>query len=150
MGETPVIDGYYSDYTDCFTVVSGVITSVNSCTSGTTTGQVFINNVDTSGGTIIYVKVNGVDIISSPGDFPVLNGQTIIGSYGPAVFGLSTVEVYIGGTIAMDAPINLVLNNGYTNCLISIGTAPDTFTGVDLSTNANITISLQPQGSSCL
>jgi len=33
MGITPVVDGYYSDYTDCFEVVSGVITSVNSCPS---------------------------------------------------------------------------------------------------------------------
>ena len=32
MGLTPVIDGYYSDYTDCFQVVSGVITAVSSCT----------------------------------------------------------------------------------------------------------------------
>lgn len=32
MGLTPVVDGYYSDYTDCFQVVSGVITAVSSCT----------------------------------------------------------------------------------------------------------------------
>lgn len=31
-GVTPVIDGYYSDYTDCFTVVSGIITNISSCT----------------------------------------------------------------------------------------------------------------------
>lgn len=31
MGLTPVVDGYYSDYTDCFQVVSGVITAVSTC-----------------------------------------------------------------------------------------------------------------------
>lgn len=32
MGLTPVVDGYYSDYTDCFQVVNGVIIAVSSCT----------------------------------------------------------------------------------------------------------------------
>ena len=31
MGITPVVDGYYSDYTNCFQVVSGEITAVSSC-----------------------------------------------------------------------------------------------------------------------
>jgi hypothetical protein len=49
MGTTPVIDGYYSDYTSCFAVTSGVIASVNSCTSGVTSYQYLVNASATNG-----------------------------------------------------------------------------------------------------
>ena len=131
-------------------------TNIGACGGLTTTttttmagaGLVYISNFDTLGGTVLDVRVNGVSIIVTSGGFPAAAGENIIGYYGPAVPGLSTVEVNV--SVATDAPINLGLNNGYTDCLIGTGTSYVEFINVDLSTNANITISLQPQGSSCL
>lgn len=125
-------------------------TSTSSTTTTTTTaaqgtGQVFINNVDTFG-SIGDVQVNTSSIFITSGAFPVLGGENAQGNYGPSIPGLSTVGVFV--SVATDAPVNLSLNTGYNDCLITTGYVE--FIGVDLSTNANITISLQPQGSSCL
>jgi hypothetical protein len=50
--------------------------------------------------------------------------------------------------VSTDAPVNLSLNTGYNECILTPGYVE--FIGVDLSTNADITITLQPQGSTCL
>jgi len=115
----------------------------------TGTGLVYVSVSQTNlDGLVTNVKVNGIDIITLPlqGNFPVSSGNSLVGSYGSAIPNLSTVEVYI--SVATDAPINLSLNTGYTDCIIGTGTAPTIFTGVDLSTNANIVIVLQQEGTS--
>ena len=53
MGITPVVDGYYSDYTNCFQVVSGVITAVSTCPSIYYVGQSAL------GGIIAYILEPG-------------------------------------------------------------------------------------------
>jgi len=120
-------------------------TCLSACTLTEGTGQVFINNVDTFG-SINDVQVNTSSIFVTSGTFPVLGGENAIGNYGGAIAGLSTVGVFV--SVSTAAPVNLSLSTGYNDCLITTGYVE--FTGVDLSTNANITISLQPQGSSCL
>jgi hypothetical protein len=120
-------------------------TTTTTTTSPVGSGLVFINNFDTFG-SIGDVQVNTISIFVTSGAFPVLGGENAIGNYGGAIPGLSTVGVFV--SVATDAPINLTLSTGYTDCLITTGYVE--FTGVDLSTNPNITITLQPQGSACL
>lgn len=127
------------------TTTTVLATTTTTTTTASGTGVVSIGNVDASG-SITDVKVNTTSVISTSGAFPILNAEIFTGSYGPAIPGLSTVQVYT--SVATDAPISLSLNTGYTDCLISTGYVE--FTGVDLSTNANLTITLQPQGTLCL
>lgn len=129
---------------------STTTTSTSTSTTTTTTtisegsGLVFVSSID-SFGSVGDVTVNSTSIFVITGDFPVNNGEEFVGSYGLAIPGLSTVGVII--SVPTEAPINLALSTGYTDCLITPGYVE--FTGVDLSTNPNITITLQPQGSLC-
>jgi hypothetical protein len=120
--------------------------SVTNCCSST--GQVAIINDDFAG-TINDVEVNFSPIFISVGTFPVPGGGVASGNYGLAIPGLSTVGVYV--TISTDTAVILSLSTGYNVCVeasASIGYAE--FTGVDLSSNADITITLQPDGSMCV
>ena len=135
-------------------VMSYPTTTTSTTTSTTTTttetpgmGQVDIINNDIAG-TIDDVEVNSSAIFINYGSFPVPGGGIAIGNYGYGVLGLSTVGVYV--TIGSNTAVNLSLSTGYTDCIEaswSLGYVE--FIGVDLSSNADITITLQPEGSAC-
>jgi hypothetical protein len=67
------------------------------------------------------------------------------GSYGGSIPGLSTVGVFV--SVAFDVPIYLALNNSFVECITTPGYVE--FTNIDLSTNANITITMDQQGTAC-
>ena len=141
---TNYIDINLSNITTTTTTSSSSTTTTTTTTSIPEEGQVFINNNDFSG-TIVDIQVNSISILVPSDTFPILAGQSAIGAYTAPAAASSTIKVFFSVTI--DAPVNISLSTGYNNCIL--GTSSVEFTGVDLSTSANITIELQPQGSSC-
>lgn len=120
--------------------------SINNCCDPIV-GQVTIqnNNVFGVGSSIDNVQVNLTDVIILIGSTPVYGEQTAKGTYGAAIPGLSTVEVYTSGITV--APVSLLLNGVFTDCLITSGYIQ--FLNVDLSANPNIKITLDQSGQSC-
>lgn len=110
MGTTPVIDGYYSDYTGCFAVSGGVITSVNSCTSGVTSYQYLVNASATNGfatqspacsGNTIYPIWSSVSSISG-----ITSGTTLYSDVNLTSVWVGQTEWYGIGTSYGGTPLS--------------------------------------------
>ena len=135
--------GVCTNYKD---IILPTITTTTSSTSTTTTtttlipegGQIFINNNDFSG-TITDIQINSVKIFVSPDTFPILAGQSAVGTYMTPASASSTIKVFF--SVAVNAAVQIFLRTGYTAC--ASGTDFVEFTGVDLSSSANITVELQ-------
>ena len=103
-----------------------------------------MNNNDSSG-TITDVQVNSMSIVVPLDTFPILAGQSAVGTYMTPASASSTIKVFF--SVATNAAIQMSLGTEYTAC--ASGTGFVEFTGVDLSSSANITVELHPQGSYC-
>ena len=143
--------GVCTNYIDInLSTITTTTTSSSSSTTTTTTTtipenrKVYIDNNDYSG-TIVDIQVNSISILVPSGTFPILAGQSAIGAYTAPAATSSTIKVFF--SVVIGAPVNISLSTGYNNCVL--GTSSVEFTGVDLSTSANITIELQPQGLFC-
>ena len=130
--------------------ITTTTTSSSSTTTTTTTtsipeeGQVFINNNDFSG-TITDIQTNSVEVLVPSGTFPILAGQSAVGAYTTPASASSTIKVFF--SVVIDTSVQISLSTGYTACASGKGFVE--FTGVDLSSSANITVELQQQGSYC-
>ena len=144
--------GVCTNYIDItLSTITTTTTSSSSSTTTTTTttipenGKVYIDNNDSSG-TITDIQVNSISILVPPDTFPILAGQSAMGAYTEPASKSSTIKVFF--SVVTDTSVRISLSTGYTACASAIGSVE--FTGVDLSTSANITIELELQGSSCL
>ena len=143
--------GVCTNYIDItLSTITTTTTSSSSSTTTTTTttipenGKVYIGNNDSSG-TITDVQVNSMSIVVPLDTFPILAGQSALGTYMTPASASSTIKVFF--SVATNTAIQIYLSTGYTDC--ASGTGFVEFTGVDLSSSANITVELQRQGSSC-
>lgn len=129
LGTTPVIDGYYSDYTGCFAVSGGVITSVNSCTSGVTSYQYLVNASATNGfatqspactGNTTYPIWSSVSNISD-----ITSGTTLYGDVNLTSTWTGQAEWYGIGTSYGGAPLSgyQITNSGVVTS-IGVCTVP--------------------------
>jgi hypothetical protein len=128
-------------------------TTLAPTTTTTTTippgGQVTMINLDNTGD-IDDVQVDFNPILVSPGTFPVLPNTTGVGNYGVGIPAFSQVQVNVS-SVFMYTAINLSLSTGYTACFAVDPMAGFViFSGVDLSTNPDITITLELQGTACV
>lgn len=143
LGTTPVINGYYSDYTGCFAVSGGVITSVNSCTSGVTSYQYLVNASATNGfatqspactGNTIYPIWSSVSNISS-----ITSGTTLYGDVNLTSPWVGQTEWYGLGTSYGGSPLSgyQITNSGIVSlidtcpCCGDISLVASNYTGVD-------------------
>ena len=146
--------GVCTNYIDItLSTITTTTTSSSSSTTTTTTttipenGKVYIDNNDSSG-TIIDIQVNSKSILVPLDTFPILAGQSAVGAYTTPASASSTIKVFF--SVVTDTSVRISLSTGYTACAAcASGIGSVEFTGVDLSTSANITIELQLQGSSC-
>ena len=143
--------GVCTNYIDItLSTITTTTTSSSSSTTTTTTttipenGKVYIDNKDYSG-TITDIQVNSRSILVPLDTFPILAGQSAMGEYTEPASISSTIKVFF--SVVIDTSVQISLSTGYTACASGIGSVE--FTGVDLSTFANITVELQQQGSSC-
>lgn len=165
MSVTPVIDGYYSDYTSCFEVSGGVIISVNSCTSGVTSYQYLASVSATNGfstqgdactGTTVYPIWSSASTISS-----ITTGTTLYSDVNLTSVWTGQAEWYGLGTTYGDIPLSgyQITNSGVVSlvgscvCCGDIILYPSNYTGVDenyvysdCATGANVYITV-PYGS---
>ena len=143
--------GVCTNYIDItLSTITTTTTSSSSSTTTTTTttipenGKVYIDNKNYSG-TITDIQVNSRSILVPLDTFPILAGQSAMGEYTEPASISSTIKVFF--SVVIDTSVQISLSTGYTACASGIGSVE--FTGVDLSTSANITVELHPQGSYC-
>lgn len=131
--------------THVFQSVVSISPSIYSLCTTPSPGGITVNNLNSPGDSVYLdgVEINGVDITVPSGTFPLSPNDSEIGTY----VGAPSSSIVVYSSHATGAPVRLSLSTGFTNCNVSNGYIE--FSGVDLSTNPSISITLDQEGSLC-
>jgi hypothetical protein len=121
-------------------------TTTSTTTSAPSQGNISVYNLNSPGANAYLnnVQVDGTDIIVPLGTFPLSPGASAIGVYAGTSF--STIVVF--SSHGADTPVRVSTSAGYNQCQVSSGYVE--FTGVDLSTDPSISVTLDQEGSGCI
>jgi hypothetical protein len=121
-------------------------TTTSTTTAAPSQGNISVYNLNSPGANAYLnnVQVDGTDIIVPLGTFPLSPGASAIGVYAGTSF--STIVVF--SSHGADTPVRVSTSAGYSQCQVSSGYVE--FTGVDLSTDPSISVTLDQEGSGCI